>query len=421
MDVLTQAAAAVAEKPPAAESGTKKPSGRRSKLEVAQGKATDCEAKLNALDLSLIELRKNFNGKRLGPGKSAIEAKVKETEGKLAALRIEYNGLTAAVMTIQQSIDSKTAAAEKKAAEAAAKLDASKPMTEEAMKILVTARLGLQHRFDNKVDKNENLWEVGVLAEYQKRIDDGTLPSSDKRSAESLKAKYSTLAGKFRLYAAKVARMKASGAPGDEIENMTEFKDCVTSIFWEHEVQERAATVPPFHINGGNAAAGGEANPFQAKRGRVVAGGGSDDSDNDSDADGGAAREAASDGEGAGEGDVDFDEDELGGGLYRARGSGSGGFGAAPASGSASGSAPKPKKAMHMGGSSKEKYRPAPKKAKKQDALMAFLERMEEKAAAEKHERETARQKELTEARAHELKVLALLMGHAPSAPARAE
>ena len=43
MDVLTQAAA-VAEKPQAAEPGTKKPSGRRSKLEVAQGKASDCEA-----------------------------------------------------------------------------------------------------------------------------------------------------------------------------------------------------------------------------------------------------------------------------------------------------------------------------------------------------------------------------------------
>ena len=37
--------------------------------------------------------------------------------------------------------------------------------------------------------------------DYQKKIDDGTLPAGDARKASSLAAKFSTLQGTFRLYA----------------------------------------------------------------------------------------------------------------------------------------------------------------------------------------------------------------------------
>ena len=45
-------------------------------------------------------------------------------------------------------------------------------------------------------------------------------------------------------------------------ENMTEHKTVATKIFWDNEVQNRPATVPPHSINGGSAERGGETNPF---------------------------------------------------------------------------------------------------------------------------------------------------------------
>ena len=79
-----------------------------------------------------------------------------------------------------------------------------------------TIRLEMQCKFDNKTDKNENVWEH-VAVKYQAKIDTGELPASDARSLEGLKAKYSLLHGKYRQYLDGLARRKQSGAPQDEI------------------------------------------------------------------------------------------------------------------------------------------------------------------------------------------------------------
>ena len=73
-------------------------------------------------------------------------------------------------------------------------------------------------------------------------------------------------------------------------EAIVRHKTCTTDIFWENKVQNRPATVPPFCINGGSAAQGGEANPFvycdgdeygdDAGEKKEAAGGGYDDQEN---------------------------------------------------------------------------------------------------------------------------------------------
>jgi hypothetical protein len=60
------------------------------------------------------------------------------------------------------------------------------------------------------------------------KVTSGALPKSDKRT-DSLKAKYSKEAGIFKLYANKVARMKESGTPGDQIGTLLEGVETVTS------------------------------------------------------------------------------------------------------------------------------------------------------------------------------------------------
>ena len=406
MEVLADAAA---DEVPVEAEGAAGPKKRRSKLEVAHAKLEAAELQLAALEASVVELRQQAKASRLGPTKDAREAKAAEAEGKVAAKKLERDALQRSLQQIQQAAAVKKAAEEQRAAAAALKAEDARPMSDEAKVALVTIRLGLQHRFDNKVDKNENLWDVGVRALYQEKIDKGELPRSDARSAESLRSKYSSLHGTFKLYAAKVARMKASGAPGDEIENMTDHKNVTTKIFWQNDVQERAGTVPPYSINGGNAERGGEANPHKRSRKvrllctrlqvhcsvcvcvcvclQAV------------DADGLDADELEADELEADE--LEADEDEAG----------EEGEEDEPGDGGADSATPgPPAKAMHMGGASKEKYRPKRQKGK-QGPVLAFLERM----MSAEHKAEVARRKAAeTERKArelHELAVIRAIMG----------
>ena len=45
-------------------------------------------------------------------------------------------------------------------------------------------------------------------------------------------------------------------------EALDQMKTCTTDIFWEHNIQNRPAVLPPYSINGGNAARGGQVNLF---------------------------------------------------------------------------------------------------------------------------------------------------------------
>ena len=89
-------------------------------------------------------------------------------------------------------------------------------MTNNGMVALVSTRLEVQHLYDNKAHKNDKIWEL-VHKKYQEQIDAGNLPRSDSRTVASLKAKFSTLQGVFKLHMNKVARAKQSGASAEDI------------------------------------------------------------------------------------------------------------------------------------------------------------------------------------------------------------
>ena len=89
-------------------------------------------------------------------------------------------------------------------------------MSDEGIRLLVRTRLSMQNKFDNKTDKNDNVWEH-VKAKMDQLINKGEALASDCRPLASLKSKFSREMGQFRLYSNKCHRAAASGASRDDI------------------------------------------------------------------------------------------------------------------------------------------------------------------------------------------------------------
>ena len=107
-------------------------------------------------------------------------------------------------------------AAAKQARSRAQAEETQRPMSDEGIRLLVRTRLSMQNQFDNKTDKNDNVWEH-VKAKMDALINKGEALGSDCRPLASLKSKFSREMGQFKLYSNKCHRAAASGASRDAI------------------------------------------------------------------------------------------------------------------------------------------------------------------------------------------------------------
>lgn len=152
-----------------------------------------------------------------------------------------------------------------KALQASATAEAKAPMTVLGIRHLVQDRLEWQKVMDDKSNKNSGVWDK-IAVSYNARVQSGVLPPSDRRSVDSLKAKWSTLDGAFKQHCRAIQRRKDSGASRDDVDAVVNCavgehgKTVATDIFFKFGRQERPAVVPPHAINGGSADKGGTYN-----------------------------------------------------------------------------------------------------------------------------------------------------------------
>ena len=147
--------------------------------------------------------RLNHKAKSLeSSGKSQWEQKAAEARDRLKAQEEQEAAVAASAATDQAKKD--------------AELDSKKHMTDEGVMLLVRTRLSMQSKFDNKTDKNDNVWEH-VKAKFDEQVRKGKAALSDIRHLASLKARYSRELGLFRQYSGKQHRAVASGAPREAV------------------------------------------------------------------------------------------------------------------------------------------------------------------------------------------------------------
>ena len=258
----------------------------RTKLQKAQDDLAQAVAKVAssqaagaaALEAALVASAKKEID-RLNNKAMSLDATTKTWELKAAEARDRLKTLEA-----QEAVAAASAAAEQ--AKKDAELDAKKIMTDEGICLLVRTRLSMQAKFDNKTDKNDNIWEH-VKAKFDEQVKKGKASMSDIRKCSSLKSKYSRELGLFRQYSGKQHRAVASGASREAVgmprpalpmpvhsalllswlllacaDAIEDRKTCASDIFYEFKVQNRPGVIPPYSINCGNAFTGGQENLF---------------------------------------------------------------------------------------------------------------------------------------------------------------
>jgi len=133
-----------------------------------------------------------------------------------------------------------------KALQASATAEAKAPMTILGIRHLVQDRLEWQKVMDDKSNKNSGVWDK-IAVSYNARVDSGVLPPSDRRSVDSLKAKWSTLDGACKQHCRAIQRRKDSSAARDDIDAVVNCavgehgKTVATDIFFKFGRQERPA------------------------------------------------------------------------------------------------------------------------------------------------------------------------------------
>ena len=133
----------------------------------------------------------------------------------------------------------------------------SAPISNEGAVALVTIRLSMQSKFDNKMDKNDKVWE-DVMAAYNTKVDLGQLVPSDRRNVAGLMARFSKERKAFMEYVAKKRRMAQSGVDTDTVADCRDFWTSTTEIFYDFKYDNRPSINPEHTINGGNADDGGD-------------------------------------------------------------------------------------------------------------------------------------------------------------------
>ena len=201
--------------PPPAEAAPRRK--YRTKLQIAQDDLAQAVAKVassQAASAAALEAAAVATSKkeidRLNHKAKSLESSGKLWEQKAAEARDR--------LKVQEAQEAAVAAASAAADQAKkdAELDSKKNMTDEGVMLLVRTRLSMQSKFDNKTDKNDNVWEH-VKAKFDEQVRKGKAALSDIRHLASLKARYSRELGLFRQYSGKQHRAVASGAPREAV------------------------------------------------------------------------------------------------------------------------------------------------------------------------------------------------------------
>ena len=259
-DVVDVAAAEVAETVPQAPVPVVQKKARKTGLAKAEA---DIELAKEALDKKLAQHQKMLLMYGGIPAPDTERArKVHESDEKILKYR---ENLTAA----QAKLGEATVRA--KAKEDAAKVLAEKALlaaektatySPEGMVFLVATKFKHEKAFRNTKDRVLKVWDE-VKAEVDAAIAKGDYPASDMRKKESLVAKFSELQGLFRRHCSFLQAAIVSGAEGEKLEEAnlnSRHRNCTTDTFMAYDQAEAPMSVPPFNVNDGNAAIGGEAN-----------------------------------------------------------------------------------------------------------------------------------------------------------------
>ena len=135
---------------------------KRTRRDSLERKVAEAKAKLARLEAALPPLEADaLHGrrKRTPEQKAQKEKLVVEHRAKIAQQRHVHEKHAEALRLHIDAEEAKRKRKEAAAREAAEKV-AAKPMTEEGVCLLVNIRLGMDNKFTNKVDHNENLWKV---------------------------------------------------------------------------------------------------------------------------------------------------------------------------------------------------------------------------------------------------------------------
>ena len=189
---------------------------RRSQLQKATEDLNSAQKKLDALAEGLAAA--------LAAAGAAETDAVRERRMLSAELvREKHTKAAAAVAKLQAhkaDVEAKDVVKQRKEAAKRARheqaLEQTRAMSDDGVRILCRLRLNYQNRFDNKSDKNENIWKH-LEVDFNAKIRAGGLPASDMRSLDSLKSKFSKELCSFKQYCALRVRAAQSGADAEAV------------------------------------------------------------------------------------------------------------------------------------------------------------------------------------------------------------
>ena len=187
-------------------------------MEVAAGRVEAQRTKLEQLNQKLTAANEAFEAARPTPTQailkrlSAAKAAVAKASNDLRTLEQKHE-------SAQLKEDAKRAKAEAAAKAAAEKAETAKHFTDEGLIKLCELRLNAETEIANSSDKNESVWKH-VHKRFVAAINDGKVPESDMRSADSLQARFSREQSSFRFLCREIQRFMQSGASTDEIDDL---------------------------------------------------------------------------------------------------------------------------------------------------------------------------------------------------------
>ena len=425
---------------------------RRTKFEKAHADLADAKARHQKLQEALSVAVSLIASASTGPMRIRREESAAKMRAKLESAAADIKRLSEQREEFKKIEDQREAEKAAKQQRDLLRLESHVVVPDEATRALVTERLKATALIDDKSNKNINVWDH-IMKKYKKAIDN--LGIIDNRSVETLKSKFSREQGQFRLYCNLRHRAMQSGASREALgsphqidmlcpclvlcsqllvlalctDEITQYKTCTTDIFWHFQVQNRAATVPPHSINGGNAEVGGVENLLNASEPEVAQPGrpatdnddstatsgnetGADKSTTQSGQEEGAGEEVESCGEDEDEDDPSVDKPFTDPNDYSNLP-----FNQREKQREKEKETPKEPRAakeLNIGGSGKKKYRSTGKKgAQEKTALMMInaLKEMHQDDVKRDQAKEEMAKVERAEARAHEMEMLKVIFG----------
>lgn len=244
--------------PPAAPAASTAPRTKRTSLQSAQHKLLMAENKVAKLRRCHVLAAEAAVAATVKRDIDRYEKKAQKMQAAVETWDLQVDAARSALEVLQARA---AAAEEAERARKEASRERSDNMTVDGRQLLVRTRLSFEHQFTGKTNTNDSVWEH-VKAKFEECVRDGQAAESDIRPLGSLKSKYSHELGAFKQWVALRHMKCVSGTPAEEIEALDQLKTCTTDIFWDHNIQNRPAVLPPYSINGGNAARGGQVNLF---------------------------------------------------------------------------------------------------------------------------------------------------------------